>query len=334
MNPICLEQACCTFYCEGIKLMEDIQLCYCENPYEPRLICNARVFGAPNLYKLYKSREEEEEKCEEEEEDDMNKNVSNQISINKLFVFYFIFGKTKNINFGESESNLVAEILINNRIESEAQIVDFINYVYRPNSENCTDSLFKLTSVSDKTVLGVLWKYTERFNKTTALGFNQWLRKQNIDFLNQDPERKVLKSQESETVKIRARILSVLDNQFYDDVADNIVSTIPRYHAYIKQLKDDGYEVIRYCRKSKKARNKIIQGPKVLTYKNYLVNVKVLPDVDHCYTRNPIEPMLICKSRIFGAPNLYNLYKLKQVLAEETGSNDNEEDILFGKSRK
>lgn len=163
MNPICLEQACCTFYCEGyndlnekkytdrIKLMEDIQLCYCENPYEPRLICNTRVFGAPNLYKLYKSREDSEEKCEEEEEDDMN----------------------KNINFGESESNLVAEILINNRIESEAQIVDFINYVYRPNSENCTDSLFKLTSVSDKTVLGVLWKYTERFNKTTALGFNQ-----------------------------------------------------------------------------------------------------------------------------------------------------------------
>ncbi|KAG1057987.1 hypothetical protein G6F43_000189 [Rhizopus delemar] len=272
-------------------MMEDIQLCYCENPYEPRLICNARVFGAPNLYKLYKSREDSEEKCEEEEEDDMN----------------------KNINFGESESNLVAEILINNRIESEAQIVDFINYVYRPNSENCTDSLFKLTSVSDKTVLGVLWKYTERFNKTTALGFNQWLRKQNIDFLNQDPERKVLKSQESETVKIRARILSVLDNQFYDDVADNIVSTIPRYHAYIKQLKDDSYEVIRYCRKSKKA---------------------MLPDVDHCYTHNPIEPMLICKSRIFGAPNLYNLYRLKQVLAEETGSNDNEEDILFGKSRK
>lgn len=101
--------------------------------------------------------------------------------------------------------------------------MDFINYAYRPNSEHCTDSLFKLTSVSDKTVLGVLWKYTERFNKTTALGFNQWLRKQNIDFLNQDPERKVLKSQGSETVKIRVRTLSVLDNQFYGKLENGII---------------------------------------------------------------------------------------------------------------
>lgn len=93
----------------------------------------------------------------------------------------------------------------------------------RPNSEHCTDSLFKLASVSDKTVLGVLWKYTERFNKTTALRLNQWLRKQNIEFLNQDPERKVLKSQESETVKIRVRALSVLYNQFDGKLENGII---------------------------------------------------------------------------------------------------------------
>lgn len=93
----------------------------------------------------------------------------------------------------------------------------------RPNSEHCADSLFKLTSVSDKTVLGILWKYTERFNKTTALRFNQWLRKQNIEFLNQNPERKVLKSQESETVKIRVRTLSVLYNQFDGKLENGII---------------------------------------------------------------------------------------------------------------
>ncbi|ORE02475.1 hypothetical protein BCV72DRAFT_215191, partial [Rhizopus microsporus var. microsporus] len=37
------------------------------------------------------------------------------------------------------------------------------------------------------------------------------------------------------------------------EVVDNIVSTTPRHHTYIKQLKDDGYEIIGYCRKSKKA---------------------------------------------------------------------------------
>ncbi|KAI7896757.1 uncharacterized protein EV154DRAFT_557974 [Mucor mucedo] len=170
--------------------MEDIQICYLENPNDPIL-----------------SKEDLEEKCEEV---DMDKNIS------------------------------------------YAQIVEFINYVYRPKSERITDSPFKLTNVSDKTVLGVLWNYTERFNETTALGFNQWLKKQNIDFLIEEPERKVLKLPGSETEKLRIRVLSVLDSQFHDEVANSIVSTIPRHHAYIKQLKGDGYEVIGYRRKSRK----------------------------------------------------------------------------------
>ncbi|KAI8375566.1 hypothetical protein BD560DRAFT_72247 [Blakeslea trispora] len=146
----------------------------------------------------YKSKEDLEEECEE---DDMDKNIS----------------------FGESESNLIAEILINNKIENEAQIVEFINYVYRPKSEHVTDSPFKLTNVSDKTVLGVLWKYTERFNKTTALGFNQWLKKQNIDFLIEEPELKVLKLPGSETEKLRIRVLSVLDSQFHGKLENGII---------------------------------------------------------------------------------------------------------------
>jgi hypothetical protein len=48
--------------------MEDILICYRNNPNEPELVCRARVFGAPLLYKLYKSREEIEEGEEEEQE--------------------------------------------------------------------------------------------------------------------------------------------------------------------------------------------------------------------------------------------------------------------------
>lgn len=73
-----------------------------------------------------------------------------------------------NIKFGEPDSNSVAKILANNRIENETQIVGFISYVYRLNLKHYTDSLI----VSDK---------------------NQLLRNQNIDFLNQDPERKSIK---------------------------------------------------------------------------------------------------------------------------------------------
>lgn len=87
MNIICFEQACCMFYCkeyndlnaktytDRVKEMEGIQIYYCKNPNEPKLVCETRMFGAPNLHKLYKSRENLEEKGEEEE-DDMNKNIS------------------------------------------------------------------------------------------------------------------------------------------------------------------------------------------------------------------------------------------------------------------
>lgn len=90
-------------------------------------------------------------------------------------------------------------------------------------SERVTDSPFKLTNVSDQKVLGVLWKYTERFNKTIVLGFNQWLKKQNIDFLIQEPERKVLTIRGSETEKLRIRILSVLDSQFHGKLENGTI---------------------------------------------------------------------------------------------------------------
>jgi len=79
------------------------------------------------------------------------------------------------------------------------------------------------TCCDRRTKLGVLWKYTKRFSKTTALGFNQWLKKQNIDFLNQEPKRKVLKIQGSETEKLRIRILSVLDSQFHGKLENGII---------------------------------------------------------------------------------------------------------------
>lgn len=104
-------------------------------------------------------------------------------------------------------SNLLTEVLVSNKIENEAQIVDFINYAYRPKSEHFTDSLFKLKYVSDKDVLSVLWNHAERFSKTTALGFSQWLNKQNIDFLNQEPERKVVKTQGSQAKKNKNQTL-------------------------------------------------------------------------------------------------------------------------------
>ncbi|KAG1135147.1 hypothetical protein G6F37_013078 [Rhizopus arrhizus] len=58
-------------------------------------------------------------------------------------------------------------------------------------------------------------------------------------------------------------------------------------------------------------------------------NIEASPEVDLCYTNDPNEPSLVCKSRIFGSPNSYKLYKFEQVLAEEAAKNNDKEDIIL-----
>lgn len=56
--------------------MEEVEICYRNNPNEPEIVCEARIFGTPNLYNLYKSREEMQKKHVETED---NKNEKKDI---------------------------------------------------------------------------------------------------------------------------------------------------------------------------------------------------------------------------------------------------------------
>ncbi|GAN02826.1 hypothetical protein MAM1_0028d02273 [Mucor ambiguus] len=121
---------------------------------------------------------------------------------------------------------------------------------------------------------------TERFNKTTALGLNQWLRDKIVNFenfinfenfvsfenfanfgnfykfenfVNFNSEDFNFANAENSVELQSSFVLKRCGNQLYGEVADSIVCTIPRHHEYIKQLKDDDYQVIKYYRKSEKA---------------------------------------------------------------------------------
>ncbi|CEG68079.1 hypothetical protein RMATCC62417_04405 [Rhizopus microsporus] len=94
------------------------------------------------------------------------------------------------------------------------QIVDFINYAYRPKIKSSSDSQYKLNYVYDKEILGAVWTFTNNFDKTTLLAFNQWLNKQNVDFLSDEPEHKAVKGNVGNE-KIRRRCLYVLDMAYY-----------------------------------------------------------------------------------------------------------------------
>lgn len=81
--------------------------------------------------------------------------------------------------------------------------------------EILSDSLlYKLDYVNDKDILGVLWRYTDKFDKYTPLKFTHWLNGHNIDITSVEPQRKVLK-RNSNFTKERRRCVSILDSKYF-----------------------------------------------------------------------------------------------------------------------
>lgn len=66
--------------------------------------------------------------------------------------------------------------------------------------------------------------------------------------MNQEQERKVLKDQNGS--KARHRVLWTLKNEYLNGTALSITEHLPKYQAYVKNLKKNNFTVIGYPRKS------------------------------------------------------------------------------------
>jgi hypothetical protein len=86
--------------------------------------------------------------------------------------------------------------------------------MYFNHQEKFLKTLYKSEYVCDKEILGVIWAFTEKFDKTTSLAFTKWLNKQNVDLLSDDPEPKVFK-RNTGNEEMRRRCLNVLNSAYY-----------------------------------------------------------------------------------------------------------------------
>ncbi|KAG2233631.1 hypothetical protein INT48_008421 [Thamnidium elegans] len=81
---------------------------------------------------------------------------------------------------------------------------------------------------------------------------------------------------EKDGQKVRFRALNVLDDKYHDQIAKKISSTLEDHKTYMKKLKNEGFHIIGYCRKSdlKKERNlqNLLQQMVVNLYKRSLVD--------------------------------------------------------------
>lgn len=154
-----------------------------------------------------------------------------------------------------------------------------------------------MKSISMEEIFSIVWKYTHKFDKKRLQSFT----KQKLDFLSAELERKAVKS---ENQKIRFRFLSVLSEEHHgnakracmrlvlkfisDYVANNIINVLPGHQANIRSLKEDGWNVIGYCRKS--------DLPQTENFTNILQHM-----VDNHYRRSLVEKVFVSPSSNAGS---------------------------------
>ncbi|KAI9022732.1 hypothetical protein CLU79DRAFT_750460 [Phycomyces nitens] len=132
--------------------------------------------------------------------------------------------------------------------ETKAQLLGFINSVYQPIDESepkTADYIQK--NMSMKNIFGVIIKYSDDFKSVDS--FTTWCSKSKSNLLSVEPVRKVVKI-EKYSQKVRLPALNVLEDKYHEQIAKKISSTLAEHATYMKKLKNEGFYIVGYCRKS------------------------------------------------------------------------------------
>lgn len=123
-------------------------------------------------------------------------------------------------------------------------MIQFINAAFCVN-EMPNNPAYTQEYITSKDIFTSILPYTDIFNDKTVLGFTQWCRTNKVEFISSPIARK-----RKHGVNPRIRKLYVLKKEYIANLAKNIVMFLPNHQNHIKQLKEEGYEIVGYARKS------------------------------------------------------------------------------------
>ncbi|KAG2200804.1 hypothetical protein INT47_001335 [Mucor saturninus] len=124
----------------------------------------------------------------------------------------------------------------------------FKRYLIQSSTENHAANVeLQLTSenLTSKDIFTSILPYTDIFNDKTVLGFTQWCITNKLEFVSSPTARK-----RKHGTNTRTRELYVLKKEYFANLAKNIVMSLPNHQNSIKELKEQGYEIVGYARKS------------------------------------------------------------------------------------
>ncbi|KAI8881428.1 hypothetical protein K501DRAFT_334769 [Backusella circina FSU 941] len=155
------------------------------------------------------------------------------------------------------------------------QLLQFLNAVYL--AENPQSSMYELKVVSMKNILAKIWDNSVLFEDKSIKSFTKWCEGKNLSFFSVPSKR--LHNLYGERVSVRS--LYVLKDQYTNSIKKDIIYACTEYQNYIIKLKEEGYTVIGYCRKSRSTTETI--DKKILSLQKQIGNLKTRSLVDKVY---------------------------------------------------
>ncbi|KAI9470121.1 MAG: hypothetical protein EXX96DRAFT_532524 [Benjaminiella poitrasii] len=129
-------------------------------------------------------------------------------------------------------------------LTTELQVVKFINYVYLPDVQ-LNELAYKEMNINMKDIFNTVNMYTDIMINRSVQSFSTWCQKKGILLFNAPMNRKRQK-----TSSVRLRRVYVLKQEYLDNLAESIINYIPEFQKHINNLKEKGYSIVGYARKS------------------------------------------------------------------------------------
>ncbi|RCI03928.1 hypothetical protein CU098_012715, partial [Rhizopus stolonifer] len=129
---------------------------------------------------------------------------------------------------------------------NQTQLVEFLNTKYLPFDVDY-DDLYEPKSLSSSEIFSDVLKITNVLDNKSAIGFTKWCSNKKLKLMEATSKRRINEAGQ----KVATRLLYTLKNKFIEAALEDIVMLLPRYQESLKKMKETGYEVVGYTRKSK-----------------------------------------------------------------------------------
>ncbi|KAG0752828.1 hypothetical protein G6F26_012933 [Rhizopus arrhizus] len=122
----------------------------------------------------------------------------------------------------------------------------FLNETHLPIKPG--NSHYKEQKLTMNEVMANVSCFTTFFEKKSVLSFAKWCYKRKLALTEGKESRKIMKGNSGS--KLKFYTLYVLEKELMNSVCSSIINYLPAYKSHIMKIKDDGFQVIGYARKS------------------------------------------------------------------------------------